>query len=267
MIIAGLPLNGNLYMTIDLEKRSSQLANIEGRNPVLEALRSGRPLGKILLAKNIERHGNIADILHLAQTAGVPVEYVDRQAIDRQSQTGAHQGVMALTSAKEYVDLDELLEIPARVNEVPFLVVLDGVEDPHNLGAILRTADAAGVHGVIIRERRAAGLTAAVEKASAGAVEYVPVAREVNISQTIRTLKKKDIWIVGVDQTTRAEYTQIDYRVPVAIVIGGEGGGLSDLVRKNCDFLARIPMKGKIASLNASVAAAVIMYEVVRQRS
>jgi 23S rRNA (guanosine2251-2'-O)-methyltransferase len=243
------------------------LSNIEGRNPVLEALRSGRPLGKILLARNIERHGNIADILHLAQTAGVPVEYVDRLAIDRQSETGgAHQGVMALTSAKEYAGLNELLEIPSKKHELPFLVVLDGVEDPHNLGAILRTADAAGVHGVIIRERRAVGLTPAVEKASAGAVEYVPVAREVNISQTIRTLKKNNIWIVGVDQSAKEEYTQIDYKVPMAIVIGGEGGGLSDLVRKNCDFLARIPMKGKIASLNASVAAAVIMYEVVRQR-
>lgn len=243
------------------------MSNIEGRNPVLEALRSGRPLSKILLARNIERHGNIADIIHLAQTAGVPIEYVDRLAIDRQSETaGAHQGVMALTSAKEYAGLDELLTIPAKKNELPFLVVLDGVEDPHNLGAILRTADAAGVHGVIIRERRAVGLTPAVEKASAGAVEYVPVAREVNISQTIRTLKKNNIWIVGVDQSAKAEYTQIDYKVAAAIVIGGEGGGLSDLVRKNCDFLARIPMKGKIASLNASVAAAVIMYEVVRQR-
>jgi 23S rRNA (guanosine2251-2'-O)-methyltransferase len=253
------------WLLISSEEQS--LSNIEGRNPVLEALRSGRPISKILLAKNIERHGNIADIIHLAQTGGVLIEYVDRLAIDRQSETRSHQGVLAVTSTKEYADLDELLEIPKAKNEVPFLVVLDGIEDPHNLGAILRTADACGVQGVITRERRAAGLTSAVEKSSAGAVEYIPVARVVNISQTIRCLKENNIWIVGINQSGKTSYTQIDYRMPLAIVIGGEGGGLSDLVKKNCDFLASIPMKGRIASLNASVAAAVIMYEVLRQRN
>jgi len=239
---------------------------IEGRNPVLEALKSGRPINKILLVKNIERHGIIADILHLAQQNGVLLEYVERQAIDRLGQSGANQGIIALTAAKDYVDLDELLAIPAQKGQTAFFIVLDGLEDPHNLGAIIRTADAAGAHGVIIRERRAVGLTSVVEKASAGALEYVPVARVTNISQTIETLKKNNVWVVGIDQAGQSDYTKIDYKPATAIVIGAEGQGLSDLVRKNCDFLAAIPMRGRIASLNASVAAAVVMYEVVKQR-
>jgi 23S rRNA (guanosine2251-2'-O)-methyltransferase len=240
---------------------------IEGRNPVLEALKSGRPINKILLVKNIERHGTIAEILHLAQQKSVLVEYIERQAIDRLSQSGANQGVIALTSAKEYADLDELLAIPAQKGQNAFFIILDGLEDPHNLGAIIRTADAAGAHGVIIRERRAVGLTPVVEKASAGALEYVPVARVVNISQTIETLKKNNIWVVGIDQSGDIGYTKIDYKPATAVVIGAEGQGLSDLVKKNCDFLAAIPMYGRIASLNASVAAAVVMYEVVKQRN
>lgn len=239
---------------------------IEGRNPVLEALRSGRTIGKILFTKNIERHSTIAEILHLAKQNDIPIEYVERPVIDRLSQTGAHQGIIAFTSAKEYADLDEVLAIPEGRNERAFLVILDGVEDPHNLGAILRTADAAGVHGVIIRERRAVGLTPVVEKASAGALEYVPVVRVANISQTIEILKSRNIWVVGIDQAGDTNYTQIDYKPPTALVIGGEGQGLSDLVKKRCDFLAFIPMKGKISSLNASVAAGVVMFEVVRQR-
>lgn len=240
---------------------------IEGRNPVLEALRSGRPINKILLLKNIERHGTVAEILHLAQQNGVLLEYVERQAIDRLGQSGANQGVIALTAAKEYTGLDELLAIPGEKGQAAFFIILDGLEDPHNLGAIIRTADAAGAHGVIIRERRAVGLTSVVEKASAGALEYVPVARVTNISQTIETLKKNNVWVIGIDQAGQTDYTKIDYKPATAIVIGAEGQGLSDLVRKNCDFLAAIPMRGRIASLNASVAAAVVMYEVVKQRT
>lgn len=239
---------------------------IVGRNSVLEALKSGRPVGKILLAKNSERHGAIAEIIHLAQTGGIPIEYVERQAIDRQSQTGPNQGILAFSSVKEYLDLSDLLAISGEKNEPAFYLVLDGIEDPRNLGAVLRSADATGVHGVIIRERRAVGLTPAVEKASAGAVEYVPVARVANISRAIETLKQNNIWVVGIDRAGNLDYTQVDYRPPTAIVIGGEGSGLSDLVKKNCDFLARIPMKGKIPSLNASVAAGVVMYEVMWQR-
>jgi len=239
---------------------------IEGRNPVLEVLKSGRPINKILIAKNIERHGVIGEIIHQAQTGGVPVEWVERQAIDRLSETGASQGVLAFTSAKEYIDLQDLLTISKERSEPAFYLILDGIEDPQNLGAVLRTADAAGVHGVIIRERRAVGLTPAVEKASAGAVEYVPVSRVINISRAIETLKQNNIWIVGIDPSADMSYTQIDYKPPTALVIGGEGRGLSDLVKKNCDFLASIPMRGKISSLNTSVAAGVSMYEVVRQR-
>jgi 23S rRNA (guanosine2251-2'-O)-methyltransferase len=239
---------------------------IEGRNPVLEALRSGRPVGKIILAKNIERHGVIAEIIHLAKSRGIPLEYVERQVIDLQSQTRANQGVIAVTAAKEYAGLDELLAIPQNKKETALFIILDGIEDPHNLGAILRTADASGAHGVIIRARRAVGLTSVVEKASAGAMEYVPVARVANISQAIEILKKSGVWIVGIDQAGNMDYTQVDYRPPTAVVIGSEGQGLSDLVKKHCDFLALIPMKGKVSSLNASVAAGVILYEVVRQR-
>jgi 23S rRNA (guanosine2251-2'-O)-methyltransferase len=240
---------------------------IEGRNPVLEALKSERPISKVLLAAGGGRHGVIAEILHLASERGIPYEYLERPMIDRLSQTGAHQGVIALTAAKDFADVDELLEIPSRTGQSAFFVLLDGIEDPHNLGAILRTAEAAGVQGVIIRERRAIGLTSTVEKASAGALEYVPVARVANISHTIETLKKKNIWVVGIHQGAQNVYTRIDYKPGTAIVIGAEGKGLSDLVKRNCDFLASIPMKGRISSLNASVAAAVMMYEVVRQRS
>jgi len=240
---------------------------IEGRNPVLEALRSGRPINKILLIKNVGRHGTVAEILYLAQQNGVLLEYVERQVIDRLGQSGANQGIIALTAAKEYIGLDELLAIPAEKGQAAFFIILDGLEDPHNLGAIIRTADAAGAHGVIIRERRAVGLTSVVEKASAGALEYVPVARVTNISQTIETLKKNNVWVIGIDQAGQADYTKIDYKPATAFVIGAEGQGLSDLVRKNCDFLAAIPMHGHITSLNASVAAAVVMYEVIKQRT
>ena len=239
---------------------------VEGRNPVLEALKSGRAINKIMLLTNIERHGIIAEILFEAQKKGILLEYVERQVIDRLSQSGANQGIIALTAAKEYADLDELLEIPAKINQNAFFIILDGLEDPHNLGAIIRTADATGAHGVIVRERRAVGLTAVVEKASAGALEYVPVARVVNISRAIETLKNNNIWIVGIDQSGKNGYSKIDYKPATAIVIGAEGQGLSDLVRKNCDFLASIPMRGHISSLNASVAAAVVMYEVAKQR-
>ena len=240
---------------------------IEGRNPVLEALKSGRLINKILLSKNIERHGVIAEILHLAQQNGVALEYVERQAIGRLAQSSANQGVIAFTAAKEYTNLDELLAIPSQKGQAAFFIVLDGLEDPHNLGAIIRTADASGAHGVIIRERRAVGLTSVVEKASAGALEYMPVARVTNISQSIETLKQNNVWVIGIDQAGKTNYTEIDYKPATAIVIGAEGQGLSDLVRKNCDFLASIPMRGRIASLNASVAAAIVMYEILKQRS
>ncbi len=240
---------------------------IEGRNPVIEALKSGRPINKILLADNIERHGAIAEILHLSQANGIPVEYVSRQAIDRLSLTAAHQGVIAYTAAKGYVTLEDLFIISKEKNEPPLYIVLDGVEDPQNLGSILRTAEASGVHGVIIRSRRAVGITPAVAKASAGAVEYVSVAQVSNISQAMVTLKRNNIWVIGIDRTGTIDYRQVDFKLPTAIVVGGEGKGLADLVRERCDSLASIPMRGKITSLNASIAAALVMYEALWQRS
>jgi 23S rRNA (guanosine2251-2'-O)-methyltransferase len=239
---------------------------IVGRNPVLEALRAGRRISRIYLAGNIVNQGVIAEIRRLAQSRSIPVEYQERLELDRQSPGMLNQGVLALVNPREYVDLDDLLAVPAARQEKALLVVLDGIEDPHNLGAIIRTADASGAHGIIIREKRAVGLTAVVEKTSAGAVEYVPVARVANLAQTIEVLKQRGIWVVGVDQQGESGYTQIDYRPPTAVVIGGEGGGIADLVKKRCDFRVRIPMRGKISSLNASVAAAVVLYEVVRQR-
>jgi 23S rRNA (guanosine2251-2'-O)-methyltransferase len=240
---------------------------IEGRNPVIEALRAGRPISKLLLDRNIRSGGAVDQILHLARLKGVPVEYVDSLNLDRQSLTGSSQGVIALAAAREYVDLDYLFGVSRERQEPPLYLILDGIEDPHNLGAILRTAEATGIHGVIIRERRAVGLTPAVVKASAGAVEYIPVARVTNISQSILTLKKNNVWVIGIDMAGEVDYDKVDFGLPTAIVIGGEGKGLSDLVRKRCDTIVSIPMKGKISSLNASVAAAVVMYEALKQRN
>jgi len=240
---------------------------IEGRNPVIEALKAGRSISKILLCRDIKSPGIEAEILRLSRARAIPVEYVERHIIDRQSSTKANQGVIAYASAKEYVNLDDLITISGEKKEPPLYCILDGIEDPHNLGAILRTAEATGVHGVVVRVRRAVGITPAVAKASAGAVEYVPVARVVNISQALETLKKNNVWVLGIDMNGELDYSKVDFRLPTAIVIGSEGKGLSALVKKRCDSISFIPMKGRITSLNASVAAAVVMYEAFKQRS
>ena len=243
------------------------LSQIEGKNPVLEALRSGRALNKILISRDIERHSAIAEILHLAKERKIPVEWLSPEILRTKISTRSPQGVIAYASAKEYVDVHDLLDITRSKNEPAFYMMLDGLEDPHNLGAIIRTADASGVHGVIIPQRRAVGLTGVVAKTSAGAIEYVPIARVVNLNNAIKTLKENNIWVIGIDQGGKRTFTGIDFKLPTVIVIGGEGKGLSRLVKENCDEVASIPMKGKISSLNASVAAAVAMYEVLRQRS
>lgn len=240
---------------------------IVGKNPVLEALRAGRPLNKILLARNIRNDPVVAQILSQARNRGIPVEFVDRQAVDRLSPGGVNQGVLAYAAAKDYVTLEDLLAIPASKGEAALFCILDGIEDPMNLGAILRTAGATGVQGVIVRSRRAVGLTSIVAKASAGAIEYVPVARVVNIAETIETLKKNNIWVTGIDMDGKTDFEKVDFKLPSAIVVGGEGKGLSPLVKKRCDTIARISMKGQIASMNASVAAALVMYAAFRQRS
>jgi len=239
---------------------------IEGKNPVIELLKANHPINKILLASNIKQRDAVTEILHLSQIKGIPVEHVARQIIDKQSITGAHQGVIAYAASKEYVSLGDLLTLSAEKSEPPLYVILDGIEDPQNLGAILRTAYASGIHGVIIRARRAAGLTATVAKVSAGAVWHMPVARVPSIPQTMVTLKRNNIWLIGIDPTGKVDYSQIDFRSPTAIVIGSEGKGLSELVKKRCDFMAHIPMRGEITSLNASVAAALVMYEAFKQR-
>ena len=219
-----------------------------------------------MLADNIRRHTAVAEILYLSQASGIPVEYVATGVIEALSMTHKHQGVIAYAAFKEYVNLADLLIISRERNELPLYCILDGIEDPQNLGAILRTADASGVHGIVIRSRRAVGLTATVAKVSVGAVEYVPVARVSNISQAVMTLERNQVWVVGIDPAGETDYSKVDFRVPTAIVIGSEGKGLSDLVRKRCDSLASIPMRGKINSLNASIAAALVMYEAFKQR-
>ncbi len=239
---------------------------IEGKNPVLESLRASRPVNKIMLVRGIKSDSAISEILHRAREKKIPVEYVERHILDRQSIKGNSRGVIAFTASHEYITLDELLAIPARTGEPALFCLLDGIEDPVNLGAILRTAWGTGVHGIIIRSRRAAGLTPAVARTSAGAIEYVPVARVANISQAIETLKKDGIWITGIEMTGEVDYANVDFTLPSAIVIGSEGRGLSTLVRKHCDTVARIPMKGEINSLNASVAAALVMHWAFRQR-
>ena len=259
---------GNDAITSRNRPPSSNSENpIEGRNPVLEALKAGRPINKLLLSKNIGRHSVIGQILYHAKQNGVLVEYVDSRFIQKLSSTGHSQGVLAMVATKDYVDLSYLLEASQQRDDLPLYIILDGIEDPHNLGAILRTADAVGGHGVIIPQRRAVGLTAAVSRTSAGAVEYIPVARVSNVSKSISHLRQGGIWTVGVDMAGDNDYTQADYHQSVALVIGAEGKGLSRLVKERCDQIVSIPMKGHITSLNASVAAALVMYEAVRQRT
>ncbi|NSL52610.1 23S rRNA (guanosine(2251)-2'-O)-methyltransferase RlmB [Calidifontibacillus erzurumensis] len=237
---------------------------IIGKNPVLEALKAGRDINKIWIAEGSQK-GQVQQILNLAKQRGVIVQYVPKQKID-QTVSGNHQGVAASVAAYHYAEVDDLFKAAASKKEDPFFLILDEIEDPHNLGSILRTADAAGVHGVIIPKRRAVGLTAAVAKASTGAIEHVPVARVTNLARTIEELKEKGVWIVGTDAKGTQDYRQLDGKMPLAIVIGSEGKGISRLIREKCDFLVRLPMVGKVTSLNASVAASLLMYEVYRKR-
>lgn len=234
-----------------------------GRNPVMEALKSGRGITKLMVLKDAE--GSVKKILGMAHDKNIPVQTVDRAVLDRAAYGGPHQGVIAHVSDYEYSEVSDILELAAEKNEPPFIIILDGIEDPHNLGAIIRTADAAGAHGVIIPKRRAAAVTATAEKAAAGAASYVHVARVTNISQTIEDLKKEGVWIAAVDMDGD-NYTEADFKGPIALVTGSEGSGISRLVKEKCDFCVSIPMKGGVNSLNASNAAAILMYEAVRQR-
>ena len=238
---------------------------IEGRNAVIEALRSGENIDKIYLAKG-ETDKTLGHIASRAREKGIVVVEADRRKLDGMSRTHAHQGVIALAAMREYVSVQSLLDAAAEKGEAPLLVVCDEISDPHNLGAILRTAECAGAHGVVIPKRRSAGLTAIVAKTSAGAVSYMPVARVPNIPALLKELKKQGVWVFGTAADGNTTLYDADLKGPAAIVIGSEGSGMTRLAAESCDFLVSIPMKGRISSLNASAAAAILLYEAVRQR-
>lgn len=237
---------------------------IEGRNAVLEAFRSGKPIDKLYVLDGCQ-DGPVLSIKREAKKADVIIKYVAKERLDQLSQTGHHQGVIASAAAYEYSEVEDILKNAQDKNEPPFIIILDGIEDPHNLGAIIRTANQAGAHGIIIPKNRAVGLTATVARTSAGALNYVPVAKVTNVSQTIEELKKQGLWFACADMDGEVMY-KMDLKGPIGLVIGNEGSGVSRLVKEKCDFAVRIPMYGQIDSLNASVACGVLAFEIVRQR-
>lgn len=237
---------------------------IAGRNPVMEAIRSGRSIESILVAKG-ERSGSVVAIIAKAKQKNIPVKDVDSKKLDFLAKGVNHQGIVAQCAVKEYSTLEDIFALAEERKESPFIIVLDKIEDPHNLGAIIRTAECAGAHGVIIPERRSAGLSYTVEKTSAGALEYMPVVRVKNISAVLQKLKDKGIWVYGADMDGE-HYKKVNFDGAVALVIGNEGKGISPLVAKDCDVIVSLPMKGKINSLNASVAAGILMYEIADKR-
>ena len=244
-------------------KESKSLV-IEGRNAVLEALRSGTPMDKLYILDGCQ-DGPIRTIVREAKKHDVILQFVTKERLNQLSETGKHQGVIAHAAAYEYAQVEDMLELAKSRGEDPFIFLLDNIEDPHNLGAIIRTANLAGAHGVIIPKRRAVGLTATVARTSAGALNYTPVARVTNLKKTVEDLKKQGLWFVCADMDGTVMY-DLDLKGPIGLVIGNEGEGVSRLMKENCDFVAGIPMKGDIDSLNASVAAGVLAYEIVRQR-
>jgi len=247
----------------DAEKRFDD--QIEGRNSVLELLESGKDVNKIFVTRG-EKHGSINKILGIAKERKIIVVEKDKKQMDEMAQEENYQGVIAIVPPFEYVEISDILEVAKERNEDPFVIVLDGIEDPHNLGSIIRTAETAGVHGVIIPKRRAVSVNSTVNKASAGAVEHMKIARVTNISDAIEELKQAGLWVCGTDVDTNKYYYNQDLTGPLAIVIGNEGKGIGEKVKKNCDFLVKIPMKGKVQSLNASVSTGIVVYEAVKQR-
>lgn len=238
---------------------------IYGRNPIIEALESDRPIDKIFIQERLN-HPAIGKIRNLAKGRGIPYTFVAKQKIDRMADGENHQGVVASAAAHRYYDVEDILKYAEEKGEKPFVVICEGLTDPHNLGSIIRTANASGAHGVIIPKNRSAVLNSTVAKVSAGAVEYTRVAKVSNIAQTIEKLKKQGLWIVGTDLSATQRHYECDLNGALGVVIGSEGSGMSRLVREKCDFLVKIPMIGEIESLNASVAAGVLLYEAVRQR-
>lgn len=250
---------------MEQQKSAAQNDLIIGRNSILEALRAGRTIDTLLIARG-ERSGSIGRILAECREKGIVIKEIDVKKLDFLCGQGNHQGVAAYAAAHAYASVEDLLALAQERGEPPFLIVCDELEDPHNLGAIIRTAEAAGAHGVIVPKRRAASLSFAVSKAAAGALEYMPVARVGNLAATLDGLKKRGLWVYGAAMDG-APFCETDYSGPAALVIGSEGHGIGRLVREKCDFIVSLPMKGKINSLNASVAAGILMYEIARQRA
>ncbi len=238
---------------------------VEGRNAVIELLKSDRTVNKIMVARG-DKQGSINEILKLAKQNRIIVTEVDRNKLDTLSETKHHQGVIAFVAPIEYKDVDYILNVAKERGEEPFILIADEIEDPHNLGALIRSAEVAGCHGVIIPKRRAVAVTEVVSKVSVGATEYMPIARVNNINDTIRELKDKGVWIVGTDGSADTIYYKQDLTGPIAIVVGSEGRGMNKLTMKNCDFLVKIPMMGKITSLNASVSGGIVLFEALKQR-
>lgn len=250
----------------ELEERELKNDLIEGRNAVIEALRAGRAIDKIYLAKG-DVDKTLGHIASKARAAGVVVVECDRRKLDFMSATKAHQGVIALCAVREYCSVEDILALAQERGEKPFVIVCDEISDPHNLGAIIRSAECAGAHGVIIPKRRSAGLTAIVDKASAGAAEHMLIARVPNLTAALDTLKSKGLWVYGTAADGKSGLWDTDFTGAMALVIGSEGDGMGRLVRESCDFTVSLPMKGRLSSLNASAAASIVMYEVLRQRS
>lgn len=249
-----------------LETSQMELTDqIEGRNSVIELLESGRDINKIFVQDG-EKHGSINKIIAMASERKILINTISKEKMKQMAQTENYQGVIAIVPPFDYVDIEDILSEAKARQEDPFIVLLDGIEDPHNLGSIIRTAETAGVHGIVIPKRRAASVNATVNKVSAGAVEHLKIARVNNMVETMKYLKEQGLWICGTDMDTKTYYYNQDLTGPLAIVIGSEGFGMSRLVKENCDFLVKIPMRGKITSLNASVSAGIVMYEAVEQR-
>ena len=250
-----------------MENRSKENYNdqVEGRNSVIELLESGKDINKIFIEKG-EKHGSIHKIIAMAKEKRVITVEKDKRQMEEMAQNKNYQGVIALVPPFEYCEIEDILDKAKEKGEDPFVLILDGIEDPHNLGSIIRTAETAGVHGVIIPKRRAVGVNSTVAKVSAGAVEHMLVARVTNITDAIEKLKKEGLWICGTDINTDKYYYEQDLTGPIGIVIGNEGSGMSNKVTKNCDFLVKIPMRGKVTSLNASVSAGIVIYETLKQR-
>jgi 23S rRNA (guanosine2251-2'-O)-methyltransferase len=243
-----------------------QRDKIFGINTVAEALKSGRAVQRVLIAEQRKSDQGVQEIIRLAKGKNIEVRITTRDALNREAPNALHQGVIAVAAAREYAMLDDILQLPAQKGQTPLFLILDGVEDPRNLGAILRTAEVAGVHGVVIPERRAAGLTETTAKTAAGALEYVPVVKVVNVVNALEDLKKNGVWIAGAEAGGDLAYWDADFVHPTAIVLGGEGKGLRRLVREHCDYLVSLPLMGRINSLNVSVASGILLYEVLRQR-